>query len=266
MVKPIGRVGKSSSEPELGGSRRKRKSQRAKRAKNPNTTTKSDVLTSLPPRALVDPLSLSGSRVDINNRPGSAGAQHAHQQAIIGSLMQQLAETKQQLSESQRATEQERVATTRGLADVASLATQKDELTAQVEELKAKIESKETDIKLLQADNSAWRAKFLRLKDEHACSMRCLQKFAVNNKLMGQMSSMSPEIISKVGEAAEAVLQDLQESKLEDEDTPSKAVVEELARQREGNTEGESPSLDESSGIFEQLMKQLDEEIRRRDL
>jgi hypothetical protein len=39
----------------------------------------------------------------------------------------------------------------------------------------------------LQAVNAKQAKALARKTEEHACAMRCLQKFAVNNRLLGQM-------------------------------------------------------------------------------
>ena len=109
------------------------------------------------------------------------------------------------------------------------------------------VETKDATIARLQEVNEKQAKALARKTEEHACAMRCLQKFAINNRLLGQMMEATEAELKAVTAATAAAGQKAIDMATADEAT-EKAVG-----------EGEEVTMGDQQSLLEALLSRLED-------
>ena len=164
--------------------RRKRGTKKGKRSRDGASRSRSEA-------KLGGELRVGGNRISIGERPASARLLNAEQSSAV---LEDLARAKVQLAQA----EEEKAALRHQLE-------QAGQAVVRAELLQQRVESTTAELVQLRAENTSQTAQIKKVKEEHACAMRCLQKFAVNNRLLGQMMEATEAELQAVTAAAAAV-------------------------------------------------------------
>lgn len=269
-------MGGSASEPDL----RRRKSRRgSKKVKKGALGPRDGAL----PRNNSDPTptfsapdlgigGVSGRSMAIGERPASAKQLLSTEQASV--VMAELAEVKRQiederaaLSDQQASFNLERTKLLSRLSEAVKVCPAQEvpmdagvpgawselhavanALVVGVTTLTNAVEAKDAQIVGLEGVHTKQGKQLSRKKEEHASAMRCLQKFAVNNRLLGQMM-----------EATEAELQAVTEKTAEAAAAAEASFDQSAAAEEQGGSSEDDGGSSGQQGLLEVLVSRLED-------